>query len=67
MTDTRNAKTAEELRDALDRYMEHFGDGYPLSIGMKIGTREEIIAKIDECIRTDTPAPQPEYKEGMIY
>ena len=56
------------LDAALDRYFEHFGLCYPFCMGVSNGTDAEIIERIDECIRTDTPyEPHPEYKDGCLY
>ena len=58
---------AADLEEALERYSKHFGENYPLCFGRKIGTVAEIINRIEECIRTNTKAPDPVYKDGCAY
>ena len=67
MTHQKKEPTATDLEEALGRYRKHFGENYPLCFGRKNGTREEIISRIEECIRTNTKAPEPVYKDGCIY
>lgn len=59
--------TGADLEEALDRYRRYFGENYPLCLGRKNGTVEEIINRIEECIRTNTKAPDPVYKDGCVY
>ena len=66
MTQKREPAGAD-LEEALDRYSKYFGENYPLCFGRKNGTVEEIINRIEECIRTNTKAPDPVFKDGCAY
>lgn len=55
-----------KFEKALEKYYEHFKEDYPI---LRTDTRsdEEIIERINECIKNNTKEPEPEYKEGCDY
>ena len=54
------------IEEALKRYYKAFGKNYPLMITSE-KTEEEILADIEKCIASGTPAAEPEYEDGMVY
>ena len=50
----------------LEKYYDHFEQGYPLMITSEL-SEGEIISDIQACIETDTPAKEFEYEDGLIY
>lgn len=54
------------LENALKLYFEHFGQNYPLCItGGQ--SEDEIIADIENCIKTNELAKEPEYEDDADY
>lgn len=54
------------MEKALERYYKHFGENYPLSMGNSM-TEEEVIARIENCIETNTKETEPEYDDECDY
>ena len=54
------------MEKALERYYEHFGQNYPMAMGNSM-TEEEVVARIDYCIKNNTPEDEPEYDNDCDY
>ena len=54
------------MEEALSRYYNHFGTNYPLSFG-NMKTEDEVIARINHCIKHNTPEEEPEYEDEYEY
>jgi hypothetical protein len=54
------------MEEALERYYQKFGENYPLMIA-DTKTDEEIIERINRCIKTNQPESEPEYNDGSDY
>ena len=54
------------MEKALEKYYEHFGENYPLAMG-EMKTEAEVIARIDYCIKNNTPEAEPEYDDECDY
>lgn len=54
------------MEAALTRYYQHFGENYPLMI---VGTKsdEEVIERINQCIKDNQPEVEPEYDDDADY
>lgn len=55
-----------KFEKALDEYEKMFGENYPLVIVSQMSD-EEIIAEIERCIASETPAKGPKYDGGSWY
>jgi hypothetical protein len=60
------SKTEEEFLVLQSMYREKFGTNYPMVItdDRSLEDHNNIIKK---CIENNTPAEEPEYKDGCIY
>lgn len=59
--------TEEKKFDELNaEYTEKFGFPYVFNIGFSMSW-EEVLADIRNCIDTNTPQEQPDYKPGAVY
>ena len=54
------------MEEALKKYYDHFGENYPLAIGVSM-TESEVIARINHCIKHNTPEAEPEYDDECDY
>lgn len=54
------------MEEALNRYYDHFGENYPLAFGSG-RTEEEVIKRIEHCIKTNTKELEPEYDDECDY
>lgn len=54
------------MEEALERYLQHFGENFPLMI-VEMKTDEEIIERINHCIETNQPEAEPEYDDDSDY
>lgn len=54
------------FEELLNEYEKRFGKEYGIPIGIT-KSKEEVIAELEECLRTDTPQPEPDYNEDYIY
>ena len=54
------------MEEALNKYYEHFGKNYPLAFG-DMKTEAEVIARINHCIKHNTPEDEPEYNDECDY
>lgn len=54
------------MEEALEKYYKHFGENYPLSI-VSTMTDEEIINRINQCIKSNRKEEEPEYNDEYDY
>lgn len=54
------------FEELLNEYEKRFGKEYGIPIGIR-KTKEEVTAEIEECLRTNTPQPDPGYDEDADY
>lgn len=54
------------MEEALKKYFQHFGENYPLMI---VGTMtdDEIIERINDCIKNGKPEQEPQYEDDADY
>jgi hypothetical protein len=54
------------MEEALNKYYEHFGENYPLGMGNSL-TEEEVIERVEHCIKTNTKEAEPVYEDEYDY
>lgn len=60
-------KTQRDIEKAMKDYYDKFGVNYGIACFIDDATPDAIVKNIEECIKTNTPKPEPIYEDGVEY